>query len=339
MLHVSDFKKLKKVSKRLNSFGHDFLDLVEGRRAGHLGKYEYANGLVKLWSKFIEKNPAYYVPHEEESLIKRAAEVSANLLLSKNVRNITLVSYGPGTKFEHKEGELIKAFKKAGINISKVVYFDKYKSALNKSAKEGKQILPNAIHEKVQGDIFDPDFKAKYKIVGTEVAACFGLTPMNAEGFAEAMPPVAAIEKNLESLRGKMSKKSHFIATYDHNTDKDSIERSYAGRSEHAKGLLKKNLGWNDDALQGVDFVVRYNPRSYIAAHGFHFNKDKMFKLSDERLRHIKSGITLWFQNSVKLPKELTQEVHENVGFEYLLPQKAETYEGNRMGYHHMVKK
>ncbi|MCI5060569.1 MAG: L-histidine N(alpha)-methyltransferase [Alphaproteobacteria bacterium] len=302
-----------------------------------MGKYEYANGLMRLWSHFLSNNKEYYVLHEEEDLIRRCAQVSANLIAAKNIKTITLVSYGPGTKFKAKEGELIKAFKKAGIEIAKVIYVDKYKSALNKSSKEGRKLLPNAIHEKIQGDIFDPSSRKRAGIVGAEVGTCFGLTPMNAEGFGDVMPPVSAIEKNLKGLRAQMSKGAHFIATYDHNTDKASIEKSYAGRSEHAKGLLSKYLRWSDEDLRDVDFVVKYNPRSYIAAHGFHFKKNMRFELGDGRSRHVKDGITLWFQNSVKLPKYITQMVHEHSGFEYLLPQKAEIAENGRMGYHHMT--
>ncbi|HPF78438.1 MAG TPA: hypothetical protein PLF01_04000, partial [Alphaproteobacteria bacterium] len=104
--------------KPLKPVEQKFLDLMEGRRAGHMGDDEYANGGMKEWDRFLTEHPEYYVPMEEQALIERCASASARLL-DKN-QKITLVSRGPGTKFAAKEGALIRAFRAAGIEVAKV---------------------------------------------------------------------------------------------------------------------------------------------------------------------------------------------------------------------------
>ncbi len=208
--------------QKVSPFQRAWLELFEGRKAGHMGAFEYANGGMKLWDQFLAENGTYdryYIPLEEQALVERCAHMSANLLKAAKTMKVTLVSRGPGTKFASKEGALVRAFGVAGIEVAKVVYIDVSKPALNQSMKEGKLLLPNADHEIITGDIFDPDTRHKYKVVGTEVGTCFGGTPMNAYGRHDMEPPYSAVEENLSGIRGQQRKGSHFIASYDHNQD------------------------------------------------------------------------------------------------------------------------
>lgn len=318
----------------MHEFALDFVKLIEGSRVGHLSRYEYANGGMILLEEFLRSSPNYYIPNAEKALIQRCASASASLLNEQEVKKITLVTRGPGTLFEAKEGSLILAFQEAGIEIAKVVYIDASKVALNRSRKEGEQMLPNAKHEIYQQDIFDPKTKDFYKIEGVEVGVCFGLTPMNAEGWYDAAsPPLSAVQKNLTGIRGQMKKGAHFIAAYDHNADKESLESMFDGRDEMAKHMLEYHLGWKD--LDDIKLVAKYGESSQILSHGFHFSKDRKFELGGTR--EIKAGTTLWFNNSVKLSRQLTEECNERVGFSYPSQERVIMAHNNRLGYHHTI--
>ena len=326
-----------KVSKKPTVFQEDFGRLAEGLAAGHMGHYEYSNGGMKKWDEFLRENDRdYYIPVAEQALINRCADTSTRLLSKDGIRKITLVSRGPGTKFSVKEGALITAFKAAGIEVAKVVYIDVSKEALRRSKKEGESLLPNAIHETVQGDIFDPETKNEYQVVGTEVGTCFGLTPMNAEGQHRKMPPLNTVEDNLKGIRKQMKKGSHFIAAYDHTDDKKVIEKAYCNQEKFAKHMLTHHLGWDD--TKNINFKVEFNEISHILAHGFEFTKDRSYNYGS-RVRKIVAGTTLWFNNSVKLPKDVTEECHEHAKFEYLEEGKsimAENDNDHHLGYHHL---
>jgi uncharacterized SAM-dependent methyltransferase len=326
--------------QKIPPFHKAWLELYEGRKAGHMGAFEYANGGMKLWDGFLFKNGThdrYYIPLEEQALIERCAHMSANLLEAAKTLKVTLVSRGPGTKFSAKEGALVRAFGVAGIEIAKVVYIDVSKPALNQSMKEGKALLPDAEHQAIVGDIFDPETKNQYKILGTEVGTCFGGTPMNAYGRHDMAPPLSAVEGNLSGIRGQMRKGSHFIAVYDHNQDKKTIEAAYAGQEEFAKHMLEieQHLGMNTD---DIDFVVEFNPDSKILAHGFYFQKETPF-VAAGRHRVIEAGTTLYFNNSVKLTETDTASCYEHSSFGYVdLEEGNPIMAGNgRMGYHHAI--
>lgn len=321
--------------KKIKPFIADFIELLEGRRAGHMGKWEYSNGGMKIWADFLATYEPYYVPRDDRAIIEQCASVSANILNHSDIKKVTLVCRGPGTQFDAKEGALIRAFQVAGIEVAKVVYIDVSASALNQSVKEGKALLPSAEHQKIQADIFDPETKHQYDVVGTEIGTCFGLTPMNAEGRNDADKPTTSIEANLSGIRGQMKKGSHFIATYDHNDDGEQIEAAYAGQTDFAKHMLAHHLGWKN-GMDDIDFLVEFNETSRILAHGFRFNEERTFEVGD-RLRTIPAGTTLWFNNSVKLGKDETEACHEHAGFDYLLKERAILAANQRHGYHHTI--
>ena len=263
---------------------------------------------------------------------------SASLLLEvdkiKEDKKITLVSRGPGLKFHAKEGALIRAFNVAGIDIAKVVYIDSSKKALDKSVKDGMTLLPKAEHEVIQADIFDPETKKQYTVAGLEVGTCFGLTPMNAEGRNDASPPLTSIENNISGIRNQMEKDAHFIAVYDHNNDASSLETSYLPADKFLKNMLAYHF--EKDDLSNVEYVNKFNPKSYILGHAYKFDKDETFNVGGKEVK-VASGVTLWFNNSVKLSKELTEQCHEHVQFSYPRIEKSIMAINNRLGYHHLI--
>lgn len=326
--------------QKVPAFHKAWLELFEGRKAGHMGAFEYANGGMKLWDKFLAENGThdrYYIPLEEQALIERCAHMSANLLKAAKTMKVTLVSRGPGTKFASKEGALVRAFGVAGIEVAKVVYIDVSKPALNQSIKEGKLLLPHAEHEIISGDIFDPETRHKYKVVGTEVGTCFGGTPMNAYGRHDMEPPYSAVEENLSGIRGQQRKGSHFIASYDHNQDQETVEAAYAGQTEFAKHMLEINQHLGMDT-SNVDFVVEFNKGTGILAHGFRFNEDKSFEVGG-RVRKIDAGTTLFFNNSVKFDQHQTATCYAHSGYSYakLEEDNPVMADNGRMGYHHTL--
>lgn len=327
---------------KLSPFESDFAALIEGKRFGHMGMWEYSNGGMKLWDEFLRTHSdEYYVPIRERALINRYSNASANAIAqamkAQGHNKITLVSRGPGTQFEAKEGSLIAAFKAAGIEIAKVVYIDHSRLALNKSESEGRRLLPKAKHETYKGDMYDPTMARKYRVEGMEVGVAFGLTLMNAEGSHTASSaPLTSVQEQFKAIAAQQSKGSHFIAAYDHNEDKAIIERAYAGQTDFAKHMLAHHLGWDADMLSSIDFDVEYNPVSRILAHAFRFQSDAEFDFAGH-IRTPEAGTTWWFNNSVKLSKEQTEACHENVGYSYVFQgEKALMDDQGIMGYHHV---
>lgn len=320
-----------------NAMQTAWLNLRERRQFGHMGSFEYANGGMGKWEKFLAEHPEYYIPGEEQAIIERCAHMSARLIEAG--KKVTIVSRGPGTKFAAKEGVLIRAFMVAGVDIAKVVYIDFSKQALNRSVREGRVLLPNAQHQIAQADIFASETKNEYKVIGTEVSTCFGLTPMNVEGHPESdLPPISAVEANFRGINAQQKKGSHFIATYDHNEDAKSIEAAYRGQSEFALHMLEldKHLGMN---TSHVDFGVQYFPKSRILGHYFEFQKDVKYQMAGRQMTEVK-GTKLWFNNSVKLSSDQVREAYTHTGFGYV-----ELDEGNpimadngNFGYHHVQK-
>ncbi len=308
-----------------SSYEKDFDDLVWGRRAGHMGHHEFFDTSMPLWARFLNDNKdQYYIPANESALIKKASKLSASLLGNKPV---TLVTRGCGTKFLEKEGVLIRSL----MNVVGVVYIDRSDAALKQSMDEGRTLLPNAWHVPLQADIYDP--LLRYPVEGVEVGTSFGLTLMNFEGFpSEAITKDAYIE-NITAIRAQMAAGSHFITVFDHNENRASIERAYAGQTDFAKHMLKTYHSLDTDL---VDFVVKFYPQSHILAHGFRFRENTVVStLSGDR--RFFAGDVLWFNNSVKPPVEAIKQWNKAGGFAYVrmdIPRDAQNY----LGWHHLVK-
>ena len=58
-------------AKKLTEFEQDFMDLVEGKRSGHMGEHCFANGGLIKFEELIEQHPEYYITLEEQALIER----------------------------------------------------------------------------------------------------------------------------------------------------------------------------------------------------------------------------------------------------------------------------
>lgn len=308
-----------------SAYEWEFDDLVRGRRAGHMGQYEYDDESMPLWAKFLHDNEyAYYTPKNEIELIRKAAKISADRLGN---RPVTLVSRGCGTKFLEKEGALIAHIP----NIVGVVYLDRSEAALKQSVAEGKQLLPKAWHRTLRADIYDPALR--YPVEGTELGVLFGLTLMNVEGFPDQAPPRQAYIKNMKAIYAQMRPGAHFVTSVDHNQDAASIEASYAGQTEFAKDMLRRTESISPD---DVDFIVKYHAESQTLAHGFRFINDAEI-FSRSGIRQFHAGDILWFNNSVKPTLESTEEWNRSAGFTYARMERPMDSQ-NRLAWHHLIK-
>lgn len=328
------------------AFETAFFALYEGQKAGHMGAELYSKGGMKRWDNFLKDNPDYYIPHEEEAIIHRCASLSAQAILASGVRTVTLVSRGPGTKFDAKEGALIRAFKVAGIEVAQVVYIDKSKTAREQSIAEGKALLPNANHITVDDDIFDPELS--YNIVGTEVGTCFGLTEMNIHGRHDMAAPLSAIEKNKQAFRSQQRKNSnggraaHFLSVVDHNdnktgSNKGTVNKAYVGQQELVLAMLEKNLPGFDTS--GVRLLPDFNDGSRVCGHGINFQTPVFWTSLSGRDIDICSNTTLYYNNSAKPSVENTKACNSRSGYEYvdLIDEDNPVLAANnRMGYHHL---
>lgn len=335
--------------KKLTAFEQDFIELIEGLRAGHLSRHEYANGGMKLWEEFLATCPNYYIPLQERALIQRCASASARLLSEQGVTNITLVSFGPGTQFKSKEGHLILAFAAAGIKIDKVIYQDESSLALRRSVKECKEILKqvygdaaeDVVHEEHKDNLFPEDLDTiqKFDIAKGSVAfaACFGGTPFNAEGrYDAASPPLNTVTKNIESLIRRLPSQSHFVFAADHTSHRETLLNMFKGREEMARHMLKHHMRWDD--VSDVDLAFEYGESSHILSQGFDFQNSREFGLRGDR--NIKSGTTLWFNNSVKLYRNEAEQCVQNAGGYYPTQQRvimSDSHPHIEMGYHHTM--
>lgn len=333
--------KRKRLTPYMQSFNNDFVDLIEGSRFGHMAEYEYANGNWKLWQKFVEDGMqglnGYYVPLQELNLLREKASEVAKLLKDKGINTITLVSRGPGTQFSSKEGALITAFQAAGINTAKVVYIEHSTKGRATSMAHGKELLPNAVHQAIDADMFDPKTKALYEVVGTEVGTCFGLTHLNAEGaISAATPPISSVIKNVKGIRGQQKKGSINVMTYDHTDDPDVLENMFFGgehdRTEMARNMLRHHLNIpEEDSLSDVELISPFSPQSMIVGQTFCFQKDRPVEVGG-LLRVIPAGSKLQFNNAVKLEENIAEDV--NMAARYSYPIKPQSSSFSKMSMH-----
>ncbi len=263
----------------------------------------------------------YYVTQKEPELLRSHADICAayvkdELLGEDKPLKVTIVSRGPGSAFKDKEGILVEAFQRAGIEIEKVVLIDKSVEALRQSVEQVRDMLPDADVEDVNANIFKPEASEKYTIAeGTvEVGMCFGLTPANINGLREGEKAEKIFEKQLRSIRGQMQKGAFFFANYDHNPDPESCENAYEGREKMVRGFFREVFGIakTDD----IKYQRQHDIDTGLTHHIAHFQKRKAVQLSDG-MKWIAQGLKLHFNLSYKPSKAIAITANQNAGFAY----------------------
>ena len=270
----------------VSEFDQDLDDLVHGRRAGHMGHWEFNDHSIGKWTKFLADNREnYYIPRVEISLIHKFADASSRLIQSP----VTLVIRGGATNVLTKDAYLAKQFN----NVVGIVYIDCSQDALDRAVADGKQAFgeEGVWHKPILGDMFDPNLR--YPVEGTEVNTVFGLTLHNQEGHPHQGVHDAYISK-MKDMRQQMTKGAHLITVQAANQDTPSLEGAYERQNEFALDMLHQTESIDRDQ---VDFVVKHFSDGFVLAHGYRF-KEKTPVTTASGTRVFNAGDTLWFNNS-----------------------------------------
>lgn len=296
-------------------FDKAFLQLIEGQRTGCMADFAYANGGLAEYDK-VTKLPEFYITKDELAVLNSAAEEVAKTLKGQT---ITYVSRAPGRSFGAKDKILINALNKANVDVAKVLYIDTSLEALNLSARQGRQLLPNAAHEKVCSDIYAEETIpiVQNKMVGKGLFVSLGGTDMNTSGRHDGMPPKAPVKKRFERARALMRKGDYAVTTFDHEHDKTKIKQAYGRVGDFCKHMLKYRF---QKDVSHVEYVNEFGINSHVLGHGYRFHEDDRFTLypDDEPVvLEIGKGLTVWFLNSAKFPQDMTRELIEETGQKY----------------------
>lgn len=296
----------------VSEFDQDFDDLVHGRRAGHMGHWEFNDNSLEKWAQFLADNRKnYYIPRLEVSLIHKFSDASAKLIQSP----VTLVIRGGATNVLPKDAYLAKQFN----NVVGVVYIDCAQDVLDRAVADGKIAFgeDGVWHRPILGDMFDPDLR--YSVEGTEVNTVFGLTLHNQEGRPHEGVREAYITQ-MANMRQQMSKGAHLITVQAANQNTSLVEAAYRKQSEFALDMLHQT---NSLDREKVDFVVKHFADGFVLAHGYRF-KDKTPVTTISGTKVFNQGDVLWFNNSDNPTVDEFLDRNRQAGFKPLLTENRQ---------------
>lgn len=291
----------------VSDFDRDFDDLVHGRRAGHMGHWEFNDRSLPIWAKFLTDNREdYYIPRLETPLIHTFSKASAKLIQAP----VTLVIRGGATNVLTKDAFLGKQFN----NVAGVVYIDCAQDVLDRAVADGKLAFgeDEVWHHPVLGDMFDPDLR--YPVEGTEVNTVYGLTLHNQEGHPHLGVRESYISK-MKDMRKQMTEGAHLITVQAANQDTRTLEAAYRKQSEFALDTLHQT---NSLDREKVDFVVKHFSDGFVLAHGYQF-KEKTPVTTISGTRVFNKGDVLWFNNSDNPTVDEFLDRNSQAGFKPLL--------------------
>ena len=316
-----------------SSFDKCWDDLLCGRRAGHMGMFEYESEGMKEWNTFISEESLYYPPAAEIELAQSAEKMER--VLSRIGKSVTLVARGPGTTFKEKDGALAKLLENKGSDIKKIIYIDNTRSALKNSVTAGWEMFPNAEHTLLRRNFLDENLCYQIAEETEEVNTIFGLTVGNVEGHVEDGPPKKFYVNSSRAIYNQMTLGAHLLQTVDINQNKEENETCY--QHIHAQTFtpsIKRNI----DAEHLFEFEVEFHTQAHILARYLKFKSDTALQTSAGR-KIFSQGSRLHWNTSLKLPLKNRIAWEKEAGFECLDdPSNIPFDESGRIGLMHQQK-
>lgn len=265
-------------------------------------------------------------PFNEVDAIMRASR--ANALIMQPPETLGFLSIGPGDMFKVKERAVMEAHLAEGHGFSSIAYSEINRNSLNAAMDQGKQVvtelalkypnqgLENIAHIPLLGDTYE---KATAKFFRDQVgdikilAGCFGFTMQNVGGRVNGYTQASEqLTNKLKFIKDKyLSRGSRLLATFDHDTDRQSVLSHYTGEAHDdftmsavahhlgaeiaAKGEIKRRFSGSTAILN----------REVVAVETMHI------QVGSNEIVPLAEGSTFWSGVSAKSPESYIAEAYE----------------------------
>ncbi|MAF98835.1 MAG: hypothetical protein CMH26_09385 [Micavibrio sp.] len=258
-------------------FTRDVIEHKLGNREGGLGEWEYSDpefegDLVngsQDWVNFINDNPIdYYIPSAEIILADQASEIITDIVPEP----VTLCFLGIGDAhiFREKDMKLATKFN----NVTSATTYDISLSYLMTSVPVMASELPSKTECGMRRVDLFRGFTIAREPKSKALLTSFGGTLLNApierDKAGNLLTPEKSIRDHFRAIRGSMKKGDFFVFTQDGNTDKNKIERAYAGQGKFASNLahrIKRDTPYKKIDTENTPFRVEFDSNSGILAH------------------------------------------------------------------------
>ncbi len=299
-------------------FTKDVIELIEGKREGHLGQWEYSEPMFEgdpvrgfqLWEEFLQANPEYYILSTELKLASKCAKILPKYITEPLA--IAFLGVGTPTIFRQKDLTLTQNFQK----VVSATTFDINSRYIRASLKELETARPKVIQGGYILDFFTDGFwfpdalstnGSSKKGKPTRLATMFGGTLLNLEGSVDDGPPEKQAIERLKIIRKSLGgKNGGFLAiTQDANEDPGKVEKAYFNQAAFAKNLvhrINRDTPYKFDPDKS-EFRGQFHPDSHDLAHYLTLEgKDR-------------PRTEYHFNNSYKIPNEIFTKWYEKAGF------------------------
>ncbi len=238
-------------SKKHNQqFTAAVIDLFEGNRVGHLGKYEFSSPLepgdpvngIQLWADFTEQTPAYYPPETEEILAKKLQSVLPQLI--KEPVALFCLGIGHREMFAAKDLTATAGFKKVAAAFAYDLNGEYARAAHEELALRFNTERGVSIGG-LTTDIFNkysfPESRHRFgPVPANKVATLFGLTMFNLGKAPHQAFPIDKFKERVLAIKSALGEGGYFVTTHDGNKDPKKVIAAYAGQKAFASNLAAR---------------------------------------------------------------------------------------------------